>query len=87
MEDYEYYDMALMVGDDLEAIERHLFVYGDLWWEKLKKVCEDIGRLRTESSNIMAREISIMALESWVKKVIYNIRIVLYDMGGIAHDD
>lgn len=87
MEEHEYYEMVLNVGNELENIDRNRVYYEEIDWDKLKKAYKDIGILRKECSETIGKQLAFRALEATGIVVINNIKRMLYDMGGIAHDD
>lgn len=87
MEEHEYYDTVLKVVNDLEGIEKGWSYYEEFDWNKLEQAYEDIGRLRTESRETKERQLVFLALERMGTRTLNNIRRMLYDIGGISHDD
>ena len=87
MEEHEYYDTVLKVVNDLEGIEKGWSYYEKFDWNKLEQAYEDIGRLRTESRETKERQLVFLALERMGIRTLNNIRRMLYDIGGISHDD
>lgn len=87
MEEHEYYDTVLKVVSDLEGIEKDWSYYEKFDWNKLEQAYEDIGRLRTESRETKERQLVFLALERMGIRTLNNIRRMLYDIGGISHDD